>query len=810
MPGHPHASHNLGEIAMQLGKAEAALPYYAAALAADPSQSQFWLSYANALVGLGRLDGAAELLAEGRRRGLAGPAAEPLTARIAAGRQADADFATGVALHQAGRFAQAVEQYQTALTRRPDHADATSNLAIALHSLGRNAEAEATCRRAIAIKPEHVGAHLNLGNILLGLDRPADAAASFRRAISIDPVNLGGHVNLGNVLYSQGQLDGAEACYRRAIEIDPRCAEAHCNLGLVMGDCGRLQEAEESLKRSLAIRPDYPDALSNLAIALQHLGRFGEAADACARALAIAPDHAGAWLNLGNAKRALGNAREAEASYRKAVGVRSNYAQAHGNLGLVLGELGRLDESESRIRQSLSIDPNRSAGWFMLGNVVRALGRHDEARAHLERGLSLDPGSVEGYKSLLGTYAYDPATTPDGLFAVHRRFEAALAAPLYVRARAHANAADPQRRLRIGYLSSDFRSHSAAQNLLPLFKAHDRAAIEVCLYAEVANPDPVTDAFRSAADSWRSTVGHSDSAVADMVRGDGIDILVCLAGRFDQNRPLVCAYRPAPIQISSHDVATSGLAAVDYLFSDRVLTPRNGQERFAERLLCLPSFVLAGIPDGVPKSLPRGGPVVFGCFNSPAKVSDAVLDLWAQLLGRVPGSRLLLRYMNWYEAESIRARVHAALDKHGIDRSRVSFPPAAPSYLRHLEIYNEIDIALDTFPFSGSTTTLDSLLMGVPVVTLPGWSMVSRWSASMLASLKLDEFVAGSAEEYLGIAQRLSQDRPKLSALRRELGDRLAHSPLCDAPRKARQVERFYRAVWRRWSRLPDLNRHDR
>ncbi len=262
---------------------------------------------------------------------------------------------------------------------------------------------------------------------------------------------------------------------------------------------------------------------------------------------------------------------------------------------------------------------------------------------------------------------------------------------------------------------------------------------------------------------------------------------------------MVCAFRPAPVQISSHDVATSGLAAIDYLVSDSVLTPRGTPERFVERLLRLPRFYLAELPSVLPRILPRKGPPVFGCFNNPAKASEPVLDLWARLLARLPGSTLVLRYLNWYEAETVRSRVHSALDRAGIDRSRVVFPAIAPSHLEHLEIYNEIDVALDTFPFSGSTTTFDALVMGVPVVTLPGWSMVSRWSATMLQGVGLESLIAESPEDYLDIAADIVADRDRLADLRSNLRARFAASPLCDARRRAGQVERLYRAVWRRW-----------
>jgi predicted O-linked N-acetylglucosamine transferase (SPINDLY family) len=306
--------------------------------------------------------------------------------------------------------------------------------------------------------------------------------------------------------------------------------------------------------------------------------------------------------------------------------------------------------------------------------------------------------------------------------------------------------------------------------------------------------------MRELAEGWRSTVGLDDRVVAEMIRDDGVDVLLSLAGRFDLNRPLVAAHRPAPVQISLFDAATSGMEAVDYLISDRTMTPRGTPERFTERVLCLPHYYLADMPDDLPPARPNMRPgVVFGSLNNPSKICDPVLDLWARLLARVPESRLILRYLNWFETPSIRERVKAALVRHGVDPARVVYPPQAATFVEHMALYDEIDVALDSFPFSGSTTTFDALAMGVPVVTLPGWSLISRWTAAMLRGVGLDEFAAATPEEYIEIAARIAGDAARRAELRTTLRARLSASTLCNGPRKTRQLERFYRAAWKKW-----------
>jgi len=290
--------------------------------------------------------------------------------------------------------------------------------------------------------------------------------------------------------------------------------------------------------------------------------------------------------------------------------------------------------------------------------------------------------------------------------------------------------------------------------------------------------------------------------VAALVRADEVDVLVVLAGRFDRNRPLVAAYRPAPVRVSFHDPGTSGLSAVEYLIADRTLVPRRREERFSERVVCLPSFYIHAPLEGPqvgPLPAAERGYVTFGSFNNPAKVNDEVLALWGEVLRAVPGSRLKLKFKNWFGNQGLRERMLRGL---GSESDRVEFMAAEAARGEHLALYNDVDIALDPFPFTGSTTTFEALWMGVPVVTLAGAAMAGRWSASILQALKLPELVAGSRAEYVGIAAGLAGDLSRLAGLRAGLRDRVAGSPLCDGRSRARQVERIYRALWRRWCKL--------
>lgn len=671
----------------------------------------------------------------------------------------------GIVHLQAGDFRKAAELIGRSVDRAPRQPAALSNLGFALFRLGQHRKAVHACNRALQLVPGSAAALVNRANALAALGEHAKAEADYRAALAIEPKNPEFHFNLANALFARGDFTGAAAAFETAAALAPGTVEIGQNLGATYLKLGRSADALARFDAVLAIEPGLARAHANRANALGQLQRREEAA----------------------------------AAYRKAVTLEPGLAEAWSSLGIVLRDLGRLDEAETACRRVLALDPDHAVATANLGSVLRDLGRPREARELFERALALDPGYVDAHRNILLSLTYDPETTPEAFFAAHRRFEAAHARPVQRPARAPAAVPEPERRLRIGYLSADLRGHSVARNLEPILRHHDRRQFEIRLYGEVAQPDATTARLQAMADGWRSTVGLDDRAVAEAIRADGVDILLCLAGRFDLNRPLVAALRPAPVQASLFDAATSGLAAIDYLFSDRTMTPRGTPERFTERVLCLPHFYVADLPPDLPPVRPRpAGPVTFGCLNNPAKIGAPLLDLWARLLADVPDSRLVLRYLNHYGTPSLRARIEAAFAARGIDAGRLEFPDAAGTFAEHLELYNTIDVALDSFPFSGSTTTFDSLSMGVPVVTLPGWSMMSRWTAAMLAGIGLGDLAAATADDFIAIARGLAADSARRAALRGSLRARLAASPLCDGARKARQIERFYRAIWRR------------
>ena len=640
--------------------------------------------------------------------------------------------------------------------------------AMALHRAGKLAEAERAYEQVLVSEPANATAHLLLSEIQRDSGRLETAEQSARRAVQHGATNPLAHYNLGEVLRRREKPAEAVDAFRAALKLDPRLPEAHLNLGVALQAAGQVDEAIGAYEAALALRPDYAEAHLNLGVAFQRQRRFDEAIR---------------W-------------------YEALLVLRPSDVTAIYSIAVARFEQGDLDGACDSYRCALALDPKHENSRNNLAYTLQVLGRYAEAAALYRRGVANGPNPATAARYLSLASLYDPETDSTARYREQRRFEDRFARPAYARAVSHANSKDPKRRLRVGYLTADFHDHPVARNVEPLLVHRDRARFEVFVYADIAEPDATTERLRPLVDTWRPINGLDDEAVARRIREDGIDMLVILAGHFDRNRPWVAAWRPAPVQISFHDLLSSGLEVMDYFIADRFLHARGNPESFTERVFHLPSFYLhdpLDAPDPGPSPCVGKGYVTFGSFNNPAKVNDAVLDLWARVLQAVPNSHLVLKFRNWYAARSLRARVDAALSKAGVALDRVRLDSAAERRGNHLERYAGIDIALDPFPFSGSTTSFEALWMGVPVVTLAGATLASRWSASMLRALKLDRLIASTQDEYLAIAQELARDRDSLAQLRAGLRGRLAASPLCNGRARARQIERLYRAVWKRW-----------
>ena len=703
----------------------------------------------------------------------------------------------GAIAHRDGDLDEAVRRF-TALTRlQPGQAEPLANLGMAQMAMGRAAEAVDSFGRAARLAPGAADLHAHLGNALAACRRLDEAESAFAAALARQSRHLGALTGLGVCLARQDRAADAIAAFERALAVDPNFAPALTNLGLVHAAQGALDRAGQCHEAALRLQPRYPEALTNLGAVRTRQNRNAEAIDLHQAALALRPDFVEALINLGDALRAAGRNDDAIAAYDRARNLGAAPSLGHGT---VLMEAGRWDEAIAELETMAGAGLADETARTALALSFLAMGRQGEAAANLEAVLAEFPQSRDAHRAMLGLAVNRDDLDADQLRVLHQRFAAAHA-PAEPAERPDFSALAAAGRLKIGYLSSDLRAHSVAKNLLPVIRNHDRAGFALHFYALSSEADAITDRFKAAADGWHDVAALSDDEIAAQIRADGIHILVCLAGRFDANRPSLLARRSAPVQISLHDVATSAMPEADYIIGDSWLLPRRGGEYFSERRLRLPQFYIVDFPEALPPlpAVPRSGPVVFACFNAPSKINDSVLRLWGEILAARPEARLVLKYQQHYRSDDLRRRMRDRLVAAGAKAGQIDFIDQRDGEGQFLRRYDDVDIALDTFPFSGSTTTFQALAMGVPVVTWAKDRMVSRWSAAMLAALGLESLIATSAEGYVACALAAADAVDAWRGRRDDIRDALAASALCDGKGFTRHLERLYRAVWRRF-----------
>lgn len=567
-------------------------------------------------------------------------------------------------------------------------------------------------------------------------------------------------------------------------------------LGCALQDAGRADEAKAAYRRSIELQPLHAKALNNLGGLLELSGDAAGAARCYDDALRADPSLAIAYANRGNLRKADDPAL-AEADLRRALALSPDVADWHASLGDCLALAWRLDEALAEHQAAVALAPQNARAHFCLGNTLLHLGELETAEAALRRALELDPAFDEAHSRLLFALHYRHGDDPGLLHEAHdgwaraRGGTAAPTAPAWTRS---------GRPLRVGYVSPDFRGHSVALFVAPLLAAHDRGTFRIYGYSTAARPDAVTPQLRAMCDEWREIAALSDDAAAQRIQEDEIDILVDLAGHTPGGRPLLFARRPAPLQVAWLGYpGTTGLRAIAYRFTDAEADPPGESDAHAtEKLWRLPQGFLCFSPaaDVPVADLPAPGRarLAFGSFNNLAKVSPQTVSTWAQLLREVPDAVLVLK-AHALGSERARLRITEAFAAEGIGQDRLILREAEKRVEAHLARYGEVDIALDTFPYAGTTTTCEALWMGVPVVTLRGASHVARVGASLLERIGLPDLVATSRRQYVEIAKALAADLPRLRDMRRTLRDRMQRSSLMDRPGFARSVEAAYRAM---------------
>ncbi len=555
---------------------------------------------------------------------------------------------------------------------------------------------------------------------------------------------------------------GASALVNQALGIDPKNARALAFGGVLAASAGQKEPALKLVNKALKLAPSNPSVVDSAAAVFHRWGQPHRARELWERLIELSPRSAKTFWNL------------------------AMYHSAHNDVSA----------AEMYYRKAIELKPDVLGAYMNLGNVIKRSGRIEEAVSLYREGARRYPEDIRQTGNCLLALSYDPSYGPEQIHAEHAAWGKTLESAIAGR-NAHPNDRSPERRLRVGYVSTDFRDHVVGYNLLPLLGKHDHSQFEIYCYSDTRHPDQMTARMRQHADVWRDTASLTDGDLADLVSRDQIDVLMDLVMHTDGSRLGMFARKPAPVQVTWMAYpGTTGLTRMDYRFTDPVLDPPGETDHlYTEQSIRLETFWCYDPPADGPSVGPlpaeKNGYITFGCLNNFSKVNASVLELWREVLAAVPDSRLVLlppkgKTKDW------------ALQKLRVAPERLICLPKV-SRVQYLEYHNRIDLAIDPFPYTGHTTTLDGLWMGVPVVTLAGSTVASRGSLSILSNLGLTEFAVKSKSDYAALAVALSRDLPRLRNLRAELRGRLERSVLMDANRFARKAESAYRDIWRKW-----------
>ncbi len=677
----------------------------------------------------------------------------------------DALYVLATVLRAQGDSEQAASLMQSALAVNPAFEVCRCDLVQAQFQAGDLALARDTAIEGLRLNPNSAELHHYLGNIHAGNANWGAAVESYSRSLAFQPEHVPVLQSLGDVLKAQGDVAGAIEQYRKVVLLSPANAEARLRLGSALHEHGQLDAALASYEQALALDSTLAEAHSNIGTAFQQRGDLARAID----------------------------------SHRKAIALKPGFAAAHSNLGNALQEQGDIGEAVASYRQALALQPDAVAHNNLAGALL-AQGRLEEAIAEFSTALGLQRDYAPAQSNLLFALNYHPDKSPGEIFAAYRDFEQYHALPLQRDTVSHSNDRGLNRRLKVGYVSPDFRHHPVRYFLEPLLANHDKSEFEIYAYAEGAVEDGVTDLYRRHADHWISTLGMSNDAIAQRIREDGIDILVDLAGHTGNNRLLVFARKPAPVSLSWLGFGyTTGLTAIDYFLTDATCAPAGCEDLLAEVpwRLATPCYVYRpGESTGTVSPLPalQRGFVTFGTLTRAVRINHRTIRVWSEILQRVPGSRLVVDSQN-FKQPRMQTDLAARFAAHGVSPDRLqigfSFPP--------WDVLRGLDIGLDCFPHNSGTTLFEMLYMGLPYVTLASRPSVGRIGSSILEGVGHPEWIADSEDAYVEKVVALATDLPRLAKLRGGLRAEMKASLLMDEAGFARKVEHAYHQMFASW-----------
>ncbi len=751
-------------------------------------------------------------------------------------------FEQAVRLHQAGQFAQAEGVYRQVVERVPQYADGWHLLGVLCYQTNRQAEAIRHLNQALQLQETTGLFHSSLAEAYRAAGQPLDAERHFRRALELDANIAEAWSNYGLLLNNIGRADESLPLFERAIALRPNFGDAHLNRALALRSLGRDAEAVAScvaahtaqptdpkppqlldqladaalarndfatacaaLEPLTRLRPQDPAVLRRYALALLRSAQYRPASEVLARLLTLQSQDADLWLLYAEALSSQGRRPEAIAALEKATQLRPTSVEAWNNLGSLYKSGGEHGAALRCFEQGLQHAPHVAALHVNLGSLYLSGGRQDEAIAAYRRAMELEPQWHTAHSGLLQAEQYRSGNTAATLAELHREWDRRHGQPLRTTWQPWTNEREPGRKLRLGFISRDWGRHPIGFLLRDTLRLMPRDQFAICCYSDRPNPDEVTREIWQLSTVFRETVPLDDAQLAKQVRDDQIDVLFDLSGHVAGNRLLTFASKPAPVQVSWLGyVGTTGLSAIDYLFTDEVMVPPGSEAHYVEQIVRFQGapacFTLPDqLPDPGPLPAVERGSLTFAGFNNPCKVTLETLDVWSAILRRLPNSRLVLKYFG-FDDRLNRERLQGLFAARGVEPTRVEFHGYTP-LPDMLNLYRSMDLTLDPFPYTGGTTTFLSLAMGVPVLTLAGATVGARQSASILHAAGLDDWITHSVDDYIERVIDWSTRLDDLAALRPLVRQKLLASPFADAAALAEQLSRVVRGIWEKYCR---------
>jgi protein O-GlcNAc transferase len=736
-PKHPDANHNLGILMVQKSQPDAALAFFNIAIESNPCADQFWVSYIDTFIHLRQLSVMEKILELGRSVDLGDEAFKQLETYLQS-------------------------EYKK---RKSTPTQAEIDSVILLTTNGQQKDVQ----DAIEILSQKYSNELHFYNL---------SATCFSE---------------------RGKFIAVVKCYQHVIDIKPESPVVHNNLGLAFHSLSQFDEAIQSFSKAFTLKPDYAEAYFNVGITLSKVGHLDDAVRSYQIALKINPNFADAHNNLGNILSDLGQLDKAINNFIQAIKIKPDYAEAYNNYGITLKKLGQFNAAVKIYQKTLAVDPDYALGHYNLGNIYKDLGQLDAAVKSYEKALTIKPKYIEAHNNRLFTFNYLTNYDSDFNLKEARKFGIMLNEKVTSRFTDFQGSNEPAR-LRVGLVSGDFRMHAVGYFLESVCSQLTKSKVELVAYATCAKFDDLSARIKPYFSDWKALYSLTDEMAANLIHNDNIHILIDLSGHTAHNRLPIFAFKPAPVQVSWLGYfATTGLAQIDYIVGDPHVTPLENQSSFIEKIWQLPESRWCFTPPNYSMNCERLPAldlkyITFGCFNNYTKLNDTVVALWAKILNHVSDSRLYLK-ANQFEDQTVREEVIQRFLVYGIDAKRITLE-GFDSREKYFLAYQHVDIALDPFPFTGGTTTVEALWMGVPVLTLEGNSLVSRQGVGILINAGLPNWIAKNQNDYLAKAISFTTDLDKLALLRLGLRKRVLDSPLFDAVRFSKNLEN---ALWKMW-----------